>query len=227
MERKGIVSMKKFRSGVYAILMLALSSVSGLSSLRSEAWKVPHGLQSYRVIRAIDGDTVELDGLGKVRYIGINTPETKHPSKGVEFFGPEAYEAHRRLVEGKRIKVEFDVGKKDRYGRYLVYAYVGSTFVNAYLVEAGYAQVMTIPPNVRYADLFVQLQHDAREHERGLWRQRAEPAKPVYWGNRDTRKLHRSTCPWARKMKRNHRVVFPSRKAAIDHGYLPCKVCKP
>jgi micrococcal nuclease len=124
------------------------------------------------VLRVIDGDTIVvlLDGhQEKVRYMGMNTPETHHAHKGIEPFGPEAAEADRRLVEGKTVRLEFDVQGRDKYGRLLAYVYVGEVMVNAKLVRQGYAQVATYPPTVQYVDLFRQLQREAREAGRGLW----------------------------------------------------------
>ncbi len=106
----------------------------------------------------------------KVRYIGIDTPEIHHPMKGIERYGKEASEANRKLVDGKTVRLEFDVQEQDRYGRLLAYVYLeDGTFVNAWLVENGYAMVMTIPPNVKYQQLFLKLQREAREGMRGLW----------------------------------------------------------
>ncbi len=106
-----------------------------------------------------------------VRYIGIDTPETKHPTKEVEPYGEEASEANRKLVDGKTVRLEFDVQEQDRYGRLLAYVYLEEgTFVNAWLVEHGYAMVMTFPPNVKHQELFLRLQREAREAGRGLWR---------------------------------------------------------
>lgn len=123
----------------------------------------------YVVVRVIDGDTIELSNGEKVRYIGINTPELHHPQKGVEYFAREAYEANRRMVEGKRVRLEFDVQKRDRYGRLLAYVYVGDIMVNEWLVANGYAQAATYPPNVKYADRFVKLEAEARRLKIGLW----------------------------------------------------------
>ncbi len=107
----------------------------------------------------------------KVRYIGVDTPETHHPMRGVEPYGMEAAEANRKLVDGKTVRLEFDVEQRDRYGRLLAYVYLeDGTFVNAWLVENGYAMVMTIPPNVKHQALFLKLQREAREAGRGLWR---------------------------------------------------------
>ncbi|MBL7069343.1 MAG: thermonuclease family protein [Candidatus Omnitrophica bacterium] len=123
----------------------------------------------YLVKRAIDGDTILLATNERVRYIGINTPETKHPYKAVEYFGREAYLYNKKLVEGRWVRLELDAEKRDRYKRLLAYVYVGDLFVNAKLVEEGYAQVYTVPPNVKYQELFLKLQRQARENKKGLW----------------------------------------------------------
>lgn len=125
------------------------------------------------VERAVDGDTVVLVGGERVRYIGVDTPELHHPRKPVEFYAREAKEFNRRLVEGKRVRLEWDVERRDRYKRLLAYLFLeDGTFVNAELLRQGYAQLLTIPPNVKYADLFVQMQREARENRRGLWGRR-------------------------------------------------------
>jgi micrococcal nuclease len=125
------------------------------------------------VVRVVDGDTVHVrvgDRVEKVRYIGVNTPEIHHPTKGEEPGGREAHAVNRRLVEGKRVRLELDVQARDRYGRLLAYVWLGEIMINAELVRLGYAQVMTVPPNVRHQALFLKLQRDAREGGRGLWR---------------------------------------------------------
>jgi len=117
--------------------------------------------------RVIDGDTIEIeDETGtkyKVRYIGIDTPETSEDYEDI------ATEKNKELVEGKIIRLEKDVSETDKYGRILAYVYVGDIFVNAYLVQEGYAQVSTYPPDVKYADYFLELQQEARDNGKGLW----------------------------------------------------------
>ncbi|MGH7301376.1 MAG: thermonuclease family protein [Candidatus Rokuibacteriota bacterium] len=128
-------------------------------------------------MRVVDGDTVHVrlrDRVEKVRYIGIDTPETHHPRRGEEPGGREATKVNRRLIGHHSVRLESDVQLRDRYGRLLAYVWVkgrdgDDLMVNAELVRLGYAQVMTVPPNVRHAELFRKLQVDAREHRRGLW----------------------------------------------------------
>ncbi|PYN89871.1 MAG: hypothetical protein DMD87_04060 [Candidatus Rokuibacteriota bacterium] len=125
------------------------------------------------VVRVVDGDTIYVqlaDRLEKIRYIGVDTPEIRHPTRGEEPGGREAAAANRRLVDGRQVRLELDVRVRDRYGRLLAYVWVGDTMVNAELVRQGYAHVMTVPPNVRYQHLLVKLQREARENGRGLWR---------------------------------------------------------
>ena len=146
------------------VLLALLTAVS--------VWSAPAALGGP-VVRVVDGDTIHVRidaGVEKVRYIGVNTPEVHHPTKGEEPGGREAAEVNRRLIEGKTVRLELDVRERDRYGRLLAYVWVGDVMVNAELVRLGYAQVMTVPPNVRYQQLFLKLQREAREAGRGLWR---------------------------------------------------------
>jgi micrococcal nuclease len=127
-----------------------------------------------QVVTVTDGDTIWVCCLNgqreKIRYIGIDAPETQHPVKGVQEYGHEAKAANWTLVEGKTVRLEFDVRRRDRYRRLLAYVYLeDGTFVNAWLVEHGFAQVMTVPPNVKYQDLFLRLQRESRAAGRGLW----------------------------------------------------------
>jgi micrococcal nuclease len=125
-----------------------------------------------RVVRAIDGDTIEvrLDGrLEDVRYIGVDTPETVKPDTPVQCFGPPASRFDHRLVEGRRVRLLFGVERRDVYGRLLAYVFLGHRFVNAELVRRGFARTLTIPPNDRFAPLFARLQRRAARTGRGLW----------------------------------------------------------
>lgn len=132
---------------------------------------IPEGRRTT-VTRVVDGDTIEVDGGEKVRLIGINTPETKDPRKGVECFGHEASAAAEELMPpGTEVVLETDVEATDRYGRTLAYVHriPDGLFVNHDLVARGFAEVATYPPNVRHTDTFIAAQREAREAGRGLW----------------------------------------------------------
>ncbi len=117
----------------------------------------------------VDGDTIEIEGGKKVRYIGINTPELHHPQKGVECFGQEAYERNKFLVEGKTVSLQKDVSETDRYGRLLRYVWIENTLVNESLVADGYAFASSFPPDVLLQKHFTAAQALARENKKGLW----------------------------------------------------------
>ena len=121
------------------------------------------------ITRVIDGDTIEIEGGQKVRYIGINTPESVDPRRPVQCFGVEASNANKSLVEGKQVRLEKDISETDKYGRLLRYVWLGNTLVNDYLVRSGFAQVDTFPPDVLYSQQFIAAQSEARDSNRGLW----------------------------------------------------------
>ncbi len=128
--------------------------------------------ETYLVTRVVDGDTIDvlIDGENKrVRYIGVNTPETVHPSKPVECFGAEASSKNKELVAGKQVRLVKDVSETDKYGRLLRYVYVDDIFVNLTLVKEGYANVSTYPPDVAYNDVFLSAEQEARKLGTGLW----------------------------------------------------------
>lgn len=130
------------------------------------------GTKFYRVERVVDGDTFVLGTIGKVRLLGVDTPETKDPRKPVQYFGKEASDYLKKLISGKKLRLEYDQQRKDRYGRTLGYAYLeNGTFVNANLVEKGYAHAYIKYP-FRYMEQFVELERKARTKFVGLW---AEP----------------------------------------------------
>ena len=126
----------------------------------------------YLCSRVLDGDTivVEIEGKQeKVRLIGVDTPETVHPQKPVEYFGKEASDFTRKIVEGKRVRLEYDWQRRDKYGRLLAYVYLeDGTFLNAEIIKQGYGFAYTRYP-FKYLDEFRQYEREARENKRGLW----------------------------------------------------------
>ncbi len=163
--------------------------------------------------KVIDGDTILLENGQRVRLIGVDTPETydgKKLDRDAEFtgrdtaqikaMGRKSTEFTRTIVEGKRIKLEFDLEKRDKYSRLLAYVFIiidkdipsndnyyistvnnkPLIFLNAALIKSGYAGLLTIPPNVKYSELFQSLYEEAREEKRGLWRQ-TKPYNRLLW----------------------------------------------
>jgi micrococcal nuclease len=125
-----------------------------------------------RVIRVVDGDTLEVRIGGEVedvRLIGVDTPETVDPGAPVQCFGPRASHFTKRAIEGRRVRLVFGVERRDAYGRLLAYVYIGHRFVNAVLVRRGLARTLAIPPNTRHRALFERLELGAARAGRGLW----------------------------------------------------------
>jgi len=133
----------------------------------------PEVIGQVRVTRVIDGDTIEITGGIRVRYIGIDTPEV-YPQ--AEYYGFEAAEKNREMVEGKLVELEKDVTDTDRYGRLLRYVYADGLFVNAELVREGFARACPYPPDTEYEDLFFRLEEQARADRRGMWHRGSSPA---------------------------------------------------
>lgn len=123
----------------------------------------------FKVTRVVDGDTIQLENGQKVRYIGIDTPETVDPRKPVQCFGKEASDKNKELVEGQEVRLVKDTSETDKYDRLLRYVYVGDTFVNDYLVRNGYAHSSSYPPDIKNQDQLRLAEQEARENKRGLW----------------------------------------------------------
>ena len=123
------------------------------------------------VNRVVDGDTFQTSAGDKVRLIGVNTPETVKPNSSVEAYGKEASAYTKQALTGKTVYMFQDVENKDKYGRLLRYVFIDGDqqMFNERLVREGYAETMTIPPNVMYQKLFLQANREARENNRGLW----------------------------------------------------------
>lgn len=152
-------------------MLMAIALIVTCLALSSPIWAA----ESPVISRVIDGDTIEVvlpSGQREtVRLIGVDTPETVHPTKGVQPWGPEASAFTKKLLPiGTTITMEMDVQERDNYGRLLTYVYLpDGRMLNSVLLEEGMAQLMTIPPNVKYVSLFTRLQAEARQNGRGMW----------------------------------------------------------
>lgn len=193
----------------------------------------------YRVDRVVDGDTIALDNGLKVRLIGVDTPETKHPNKPVEYYGKEASAFTTRMCEGKRVRLEYDWEKTDRYGRILAYVFVleGGTeiFLNAEIIKQGYGHAyVKYPFKDEYMQAFREYERQARENGRGLWGEKQEVSKEdpgkkaqqqeaiTVYITKTGSKYHRAGCRYLSKS-----CIPISLEEAVRRGYTPCSVCRP
>ena len=145
----------------------------------------PPGYESAIVTDVVDGDTIKVEITGRqrgpgagdarvggeytVRLIGIDTPESVDPRRPVECFGKEASAATEALLAGEEVLLVKDVSETDRFDRLVRYVYLGEEMANARLVVNGYAHAYTYPPDVRHSSLFLELEREARDEDRGLW----------------------------------------------------------
>ena len=215
-----------------ALLRLAFALIVWTASTPPQAQSSDFRL----VTRVVDGDTIVLERLGKVRLIGVDTPETVDPRRPVQRFGKEASEFMRRLVQGKRVRVEYDWNRKDKYNRTLAYIYLlDGTFVNAEIIRQGYGLAYTRFP-FKYLEQFRRLEREARGDERGLWAPntaaapRSSPPKlgalsrsePVtVYVTRTGTKYHRAEC----RLLARGRIPMALTEAVKKYG--PCGVCRP
>ncbi|ADL12788.1 thermonuclease family protein [Acetohalobium arabaticum] len=167
------------------LVMILLSfGIAGSALKVNEELKINQdkldNLAKVYVAKVIDGDTIKTTGGEKIRFIGVDTPETKHPEKSVEYYGKEASKFTKNKLEDKKVYLEYGVEKKDKYKRTLAYIFMeDGTFFNAKLLVAGYAELLTIPPNLKYVELFKDLVREARGNNRGLWKKEEEEASQL------------------------------------------------
>lgn len=162
----------------YAISLIAIVAVSLIINFSRRINSTPqvynNRSHNYTVSCVVDGDTIELSNRETVRYIGIDTPEIREKKNAEWIYKPrpyaeEAKEFNQKLVEGKSVRLEFDVQKRDKYKRLLAYVYRGDKMVNIEMVREGFAMIYTYPPNLKYSQRFLDAQKEARDNKKGLW----------------------------------------------------------
>jgi micrococcal nuclease len=183
------------------------------------------------VTRVVDGDTIIVSGVGSVRLIGVDTPETVDPRKPVQFFGAEASAYTRTTAQGKQVRLEYDTQRTDKYGRTLAYVYLpDGVLLNAEIIRQGYGHAYTVFP-FWYLDEFRAYEREAREAERGLWatstaaRVEATPAAAnsdeIVYVTRTGTKYHRAGCRYLARSQ----IPMALKDAVKQFG--PCSVCQP
>jgi len=185
--------------------------------------------QNWVAVRWVaDGDTIILKDGRRVRYIGIDTPEVAHEDRRAEPMGEAAKSFNRKLVWGRRIRLEMDRDRKDRYGRILAYVYRDDgLFINAELLRYGFAHVLYRLPNIEKAGELLAVQRDAMGQGRGIWRQIRKNEQPehAYLGNRRSKRFHVHDCPRGNRMSAKNRIWLKNQWAAFWKGYAPARGC--
>ncbi len=131
--------------------------------------EISSDIKLHKVDKVIDGDTILIDTGQKIRYIGIDSPESKDPRTSIKCFALEATERNIQLVLGKVVRLERDISETDRYGRLLRYVYIDDDLINEQLVKEGYALASPYPPDIKYQKLLEAAEGYARKNKSGLW----------------------------------------------------------
>ena len=179
----------------------------------------------YAVKYVNDGDTFVLTNGKRVRYIGINSPEIDHDHQRAQPYGYAARRYNKKMVLDRKIRLEFDQERHDRYGRWLAYIFLpNGTFLNEDMLQTGYAYFLFKKPNQKYHQRLLKAQLEAMKAERGIWSNWDEP-KRRYIGNQNSRRFHLDSCSSAAKIRRKNRVHYSTRWEAFKAGYAPAGGC--
>ena len=165
----------------FVLLTVGVLTLIGCATTNDKTIAPPVSSIKARVVRVIDGDTIEVSISGtiyKVRYIGIDTPELDDERPEFCALAQEATRYNRQLVEGENVRLEKDVSETDKYGRLLRYVYVENTFVNAELVRQGLAWAKTYEPDTKYQGTLEEAEAEARQDKIGIW-QEIRPSPPI------------------------------------------------
>lgn len=212
---------------VISIFLIALSAV--FLSIPEPARTPTRGVDSQKarpdskpyVSEVIDGDTFKLSDGRTIRLIGVDTPETDMP------FYDEALAFAESLLMGKRITVEFDREDRDKYGRFLVYLYADSNFVNEMIITRGLGIVYLFESNLKYARILIESQKRARAAHLGIWSLPAPSPEDYYVNIEGSYRFHRPLCTAIKRADPEKRKIHYSREELLDRGFSPCRNCRP
>ncbi|MEN3044438.1 MAG: thermonuclease family protein [Candidatus Hydrothermales bacterium] len=172
------------------------------------------------VKEVVDGDTFITYSGERVRLIGIDTPEEGR------FYYNDSKNALKDLILGKKVRLEFDIVKKDVYDRILAYVFYDTLFVNDYMLKNGYSYIYTFPPNLKYFSKFKKSLDLAIKNKRGMWKNFYEE-KEIFIGDPEKMEFHSKDCKEVYKIGDFNRIIFKSSKEALLEGFHPHKSCNP
>ncbi|MCL6622480.1 MAG: thermonuclease family protein [Syntrophobacterales bacterium] len=180
------------------------------------------------VAQVQDGDTLTLTDGRKVRLVGIDAPELEKEGQPAEFLAHKAKKILTDLTQGRRVRLEYDRLRYDRFQRLLAYVFLeDGTFVNRELVARGLARVYSQPPNTARQEELLAAQREALEAGRGIWREALKQDEDFYLANRKTLRFHRPGCHLAGEIAPANRLRLTSKKDAYLQGFSPCRTCRP
>lgn len=175
-----------------------------------------------------DGDTIVLTDGRKVRYLGIDTSEMGSTDPKELEFARQATQANAELVQGAKLRLEYDAERYDQFNRVLAYVFLpDGRMVNTELVRRGLARVLLKPPNLRFREELVQAQRQAIKDRLGLWQELPVAQETQYVGNIRSYRFHRPNCPGAQSIAPGNRRLIKTPLEAYMEGYSPSKDCKP
>ena len=178
--------------------------------------------------QVLDGDTIVLTDGQKVRYIGIDTPELSSSDPKELEPAQQAKQLNAELVQGAKLRLEYDLERYDQYNRLLAYVFLpDGRMLNAELVRRGLARVLLKPPNLRYRNELVQAQRQAIKDRLGLWQELPVAQETHYVGNIKSYRFHRPSCPGAKSISPGNSRLIKTPLEAYWEGYSPSKDCKP
>jgi endonuclease YncB( thermonuclease family) len=179
----------------------------------------------YKVKWVNDGDTIVLANGWRVRYIGIDAPEIDYENQKAQPYGYQARSFNKKQVLSRKITLEFDRERHDRYGRLLAYIFLADgSFLNERMLERGLAYYLYRKPNVKYDKRLLRAQQKAMKAQMGLWHNWKEIQRR-YIGNRNSRRFHLTSCPQAKAIRWKNRRIFHTKWDAFHAGYAPAKKC--
>lgn len=192
------------------------------------AFAQSHDADYYKVRWVADGDTLILEDGRRVRYLGINAPETAHDGHSAQPFGKAAQGYNRRLAENQMVRLEFDQEQRDRFGRWLAHVYRhDGLWLNRAMLSKGLAIYLYTSENKKHGGELLSAQREAMQSRVGLWQPGPQAAlwQGRYLGNRRSQRFHLVDCRFGRRTSRRNQVWFDSQWAAYHAGYAPGSKC--
>ncbi len=180
------------------------------------------------VAKVKDGDSIVLADGREVRYLGIDTPELTSSDPRELELARQAQQVNAGLVQGVKLRLEYDVERYDQYNRLLAYVRLpDGRLVNVELVRRGLARVLLSPPNLRHQAELIQAQNLAIDKRLGVWRELPQAQESHYIGNTRSFRFHRPACPGAQTIAPHNRRLFATPLEAYRQGFYPAKDCRP